>query len=150
MLAMAIVSTRMIRLQHAPIDVAEVIREVQSPASGAVNVFIGTTRDHATGRSVRSLNYEAHETMALREVEKIVAAAKERWKVDEITVVHRLGRVDVGEASVVIAVSAPHRAEAFDACRHVIDAMKQTVPIWKLEEFTDGTSEWSGQPSTEV
>jgi molybdopterin synthase catalytic subunit len=139
--------SEMIRLQHAPIDVDEVIQNVLAPASGAVDVFIGTTRDHAAGRSVRALDYEAHETMALREIEKIVAAAKERWKVAGIAVIHRLGRVNVGEASVVIAVSAAHRAEAFDACRHVIDTLKQTVPIWKREEFTDGTSEWSGQPS---
>ncbi len=137
----------MIRLQREPLDVEEAIRSVLTPASGAVDVFIGTTRDHAAGRSVRSLDYEAHETMALREVEKIVVVARERWKVSGIAVIHRLGRVDVGEASVVIAVSAAHRAEAFDACRYVIDTLKQTVPIWKREEFTDGTSEWSGQPS---
>ena len=135
----------MIRLQREPLDVEVAIRSVLTPASGAVDVFIGTTRDHSAERLVRSLDYEAHETMAVREIGKIVAFAKERWKVNGISVIHRLGRIDVSEASVVIAVSAAHRAEAFDACRYVIDTLKQTVPIWKREEFTDGTSEWSGQ-----
>lgn len=134
----------MIRIQQEPIDIDATVRSVASPSSGAIDVFIGTTRDHANGRTVRSLAYEAHESMALKEVERIVDAARQRWTVENLSVVHRIGRVPVGEVSVVIAVSAPHRAEAFEACRFVIDRLKQTVPIWKKEEFADGTTEWSG------
>jgi molybdopterin synthase catalytic subunit len=133
-----------IRIQQGPIDLDASVRSVASPSCGAVNVFIGTTRDNAHGRSVRSLDYEAHETMALKEMERIVADAKRRWTLTAVAIVHRTGRVPVGEASVVIAVSAPHRAEAFEACRFMIDTLKQSVPIWKKEEFTDGSAEWSG------
>lgn len=139
----------MVRIQHEAIDLDATVRSVASPSAGAVDVFIGTTRDHADGRTVRSLAYEAHESMALQEAERIVELARQRWPVERVAVVHRIGRVPVGEASVVIAVSAAHRAEAFEACRFIIDALKQTVPIWKKEEFADGSSEWSGVSSLE-
>lgn len=130
-------------LQHSKVDVEEVIRSVATHASGAVDVFIGTTRDHAGGKGVKALEYEAFELMAVKEIEKIAAEAKSRWKVENISVVHRLGRVPVGEASVVIAVASAHRAEAFEACRYIIDTLKESVPIWKREEFVDGTIAWS-------
>lgn len=134
----------MVRLQQEPIVVEDVLRAVASASAGAIDVFIGTTRDNAEGRSVRSLDYEAHAPMALNEIERIVSDARRRWTLSGVAVVHRTGRVPVGEASVVIAVSAPHRSEAFEACRYIIDTLKQTVPIWKKEEFADGSSEWSG------
>ena len=139
----------MIRLQHERIDVDEVIRSVLGTSSGAVDVFIGTTRDRANGKPVRTLAYEAHELMAVREIEKIAAEASQRWKTDRISVVHRLGLVKVGEASVVVAVSSAHRAEAFEACRFVIDTLKKDVPIWKQEVYEDGSSEWPGHLSVQ-
>jgi molybdopterin synthase catalytic subunit len=138
-----------VRIQHEAIDIDATFRSVASPSAGAVDVFIGTTRDHAEGRTVQSLAYEAHEPMALQETERIVEIARQRWPVERVAVVHRLGRVPVGEVSVVIAVSAAHRAEAFEACRFIIDTLKQTVPIWKKEEFADGSAEWSGLGSLE-
>ncbi len=137
----------MVRIQTEPIEVDAVVRAVSASSTGAIDVFIGTTRDNAEGRAVRALDYEAHETMAIKELSRIVASVAERWKGSRAAVVHRIGRVPVGEASVVIAVSAPHRAEAFEACRYVIDTLKQTVPIWKKEEFHDGTAGWSGMSS---
>lgn len=137
----------MIRLQREVIDVGEVVRSVSRPTAGAIDVFIGTTRNNAGGRKVRSLEYEAHEVMAVRETEKIAARACERWSIDAVSVVHRLGPVAIGEASVVIAVASPHRAEAFEACRFVIDTLKKEVPIWKKELFEDGSTSWPGQPS---
>jgi molybdopterin synthase catalytic subunit len=136
----------MIRIQQEPIDIEGVIRTVADHAAGAVDVFIGTTRNHADGRDVRSLEYEAHGPMAEKEIARIVEAATARWRLTRTAVLHRVGRVPVGEASVVIAVSAAHRAEAFEACRFIIDSLKQTVPIWKKEEFVDGTTAWSGVP----
>lgn len=133
-----------IRIQRDPIDVDAILRSVASRSTGAIDIFIGTTRDHADGRIVRSLTYEAHEPMALKETRRIVEVARQRWPIEHVSVVHRIGRVPVGEASVVIAVSAAHRAEAFEACRYIIDSLKQTVPIWKKEEFEDGSAEWSG------
>lgn len=134
----------LIRIQRDPIDLDATVRSVASPSTGAVDVFIGTTRNHADGRAVRSLTYEAHEPMALKETKRIVEVARQRWPIEHVSVVHRVGRVPLGEASVVIAVSAAHRAEAFEACRYIIDTLKQTVPIWKNEEFEDGSTEWSG------
>lgn len=134
----------MVQLQPEVIDIDAVIRSVASDAAGAIDVFVGTTRNNAAGRSVRSLEYEAHETMALQEMERLSAEAMRRWELTAVSMVHRTGRVPAGEVSVVIAVSAPHRAEAFEACRFIIDTLKQTVPIWKKEEFADGTTEWTG------
>ncbi len=127
----------MVRLQREAIELDAVLRLVASGSAGAIDIFVGTTRDNADRRSVRSLEYEAHEAMALKEMERITAEADRRWKLTGVAVVHRTGRVLVGEASVAIAVSAPHRAEAFEACRFIIDTLKQTVPIWKKEEFAD-------------
>jgi molybdopterin synthase catalytic subunit len=139
----------MIRIQREPIEVDAVIREVSHPGAGAVDVFIGTTRNEAGGRGVRSLEYEAHGSMAEKEIGRIVETARTTWRLSAVSVVHRVGLVPVGEASVVIAVSAPHRAEAFEACRFVIDSLKQTVPIWKKEKFDDGSTAWSEGASTD-
>lgn len=135
----------MISFTHSEIDIASIVREVKTPASGAINIFIGTTRDHHKGRQVTLLEYEGYEPMALKMMEKIVEDAKHRWPLHRVSIVHRLGKVPVGEASVVLAVSSRHRREAFDACQFLIDALKQSVPIWKREHFSDGTIEWSRQ-----
>ncbi|HLF20065.1 MAG TPA: molybdenum cofactor biosynthesis protein MoaE [Bacteroidota bacterium] len=135
----------MIRIQNTPIRVEVVVGSVTTVASGAINAFIGTTRNHSRGRAVKLLEYEVYEPMALRMMERIIQEAKSRWDIHDTAIVHRVGRVNVGEASVVIAVSSAHRDEAFEACRFLIDRLKQVVPIWKREFFEDGTIEWSPQ-----
>jgi molybdopterin synthase catalytic subunit len=136
----------MVQLTHIRIDVQAVIASVSTAESGGVDVFIGTTRNHSGGRAVLALEYEAYEPMALKVMERVAGEARRRWAVEKIAIVHRTGRVEVGEASVVIAVSSPHRREAFEACRYLIDRLKSEAPIWKREFFADGTVEWSGQP----
>lgn len=129
----------MIQLTDQPIDIAQAIASVQAVQAGAVNVFIGTVRNHTAARKVVRLEFEAYDTMAVREMEKIAAAVKEKWpSVAHVAIQHRTGVLGVGEVAVVIAVSAPHRQEAFEACRYIIDTLKQTVPIWKKEIFEDG------------
>lgn len=128
----------MIRLQSDPIDVAAMVSEVRGDGDGAVSLFVGTVRDAHAGRSVLFLEYEAYEGMAVREIQRIAGEATARFGVTRIAVVHRLGRVDIGEASIAIAVAAVHRAPAMDACRFVIDGVKSTAPIWKREHFVDG------------
>lgn len=134
----------MVALTNRPIDVADLISQLTAPESGGIDVFIGTTRNHSNGRDVLRLEYEAFETMAVDQMKDLERRARERWPLHRVVIVHRLGIVPVGEASVVIGVSAGHRKEAFEACRFLIDALKQEVPIWKREHFADGTVEWSG------
>jgi len=109
-----------------------------SPESGGIDVFIGTVRNATKGKKVLKLDFEAYEPMAVSEMNKIAAQAFERWPVQKILIHHRTGLLQVGEVPVVIAVSAAHRDAAFDACRYIIDTLKQTVPIWKKESFEDG------------
>jgi molybdopterin synthase catalytic subunit len=106
-----------------------------------VDVFIGTTRDHSDGKKVLSLEYEAYEPMATAVLHEIERTARARWPIENIAIVHRIGKVEIGEASVVIAVSAVHRREAFEACRWAIDTLKKDAPIWKKERF-EGGSAW--------
>jgi molybdopterin synthase catalytic subunit len=109
-----------------------------SPESGGIDVFIGTVRNTTKGKKVIKLEFEAYEPMAIAEMEKIAKQAFEQWPVQKVLIHHRTGVLEVGEVPVVIAVSAAHRAAAFDACRFIIDTLKQTVPIWKKEIFEDG------------
>jgi len=120
------------------IDTDAVVAAVGSPGVGAVVTFLGTTRDHNDGRSVTRLEYEAYPAMAVAEMRKIAATARERWAIAAIAIVHRIGIVPVGEASVVIAVAAAHREPAFAACHFAIDRLKEVVPIWKKEHFAGG------------
>jgi molybdopterin synthase catalytic subunit len=129
-------STNVIALTRKPIDVAALA--APTPADGALCIFIGVVRDHNAGRAVLYLEYEAFEEMALPLMEEIGAEARRRWPVTTIAIVHRLGRLEIGEASVAVAVVSPHRAEAFAACRYAIDTLKATVPIWKKEFYADG------------
>ncbi|MCP3981976.1 MAG: molybdenum cofactor biosynthesis protein MoaE [bacterium] len=131
----------MVRLQSETIDTAELIRRVQTDADGAVALFVGAVRDHNEGRSVTRLEYQAYSEMALPEMEKIESETLERFPVTRVAIVHRTGTLAVGEASVAVAVSSPHRGDAFDACRHAIDTLKKTVPIWK-KEFFEGGETW--------
>lgn len=131
----------MVRVQHEPIDAQALMRAVRSDADGAVALFVGTVRDHNQDRRVVALAYSAYEEMALREMNRVRSRALAAYAVSEIGVVHRLGELALGEAAVAVAVAAPHRAAAFEACRFVIDTLKTTVPIWKKERF-DGGQEW--------
>jgi molybdopterin synthase catalytic subunit len=127
------------RLVREPIDVASLAGT--DAADGAVCLFVGVVRNENRGRAVLRLEYEAYEEMALPLMEEIAADAARRFPVTDVRLVHRLGRLEVGEASVAVAVSSPHRAEAFAACRFAIDTLKAQVPIWKKELYADG-SEW--------
>ena len=131
----------MVRVQHDPIDHQAMMASVQTDADGAVTLFLGTVRDHNKGRRVTGLAYSAYEEMALSELRRVRERALDQFEVTGVAVVHRLGELALGEASVAVAVAAPHRGAAFDACRFVIDTLKETVPIWKKETF-EGGEEW--------
>lgn len=132
----------MLELTDQPIDVAAVLRQVEAPGAGAVASFVGTVRNQAGGRAVRRLHYEAYGPMALRQLGHVVAQARQRWPMlQAAAVTHRVGTLEIGDVAVAVAVSTPHRAEAFAACQFIIDTLKQVVPIWKREEYEDGT-EW--------
>ncbi len=133
----------MISVIDRSIDVSEVLASVRDTSAGAIDLFIGTTRDVSRGKKVKFLEYEAYGPMAQRQMEQMVQEAFGKWKVHKISIVHRIGRVALGEASVVIAVSSAHRREAFDACRYLIDTLKRDIPIWKKEYFEDGAV-WVG------
>ena len=133
----------MIDIVSHPIDVSAVAAAAADAASGATVTFAGTTRDHNDGRRVVRLEYEAYPEMALAEMRKIAETARGRWQIERIAIVHRIGVVPVGEASVVIAVSAAHRVAAFEACHWAIDRLKEVVPIWKKEHF-EGGEVWIG------
>ena len=128
-----------VELTVEEIDVSRLILHVTRPGNGAVGTFHGVVRDNADGRAVTKLYYEAYESMALQQMQSLVDDTVERWPVDDVALVHRTGELQIGEASVVIAVGSPHRAAAFEACRHIIDTLKTTVPIWKREFFDDGS-----------
>lgn len=135
----------MARLTRDPIDHEALTGSVRSPRCGAVVLFLGTVRD-LTGDFVTAyLDYEAYEPMAERKLAEIEAAVNDRWPAATVATVHRLGRLHPGEVSVAVAVAAPHRAEAFDACRFAVDALKELVPIWKRENAPDGTGDWVHQ-----
>jgi len=132
---------RLAELRDGPLSVDEVLSAVRDPAAGGIALFVGVVRDHDQDRGVVRLSYSAHPSAGaeLRRVAEKVAAS---FDVRALAAVHRTGELDVGEIAVVVAVSCPHRAEAFDACRALIDELKATAPIWKHQEFGDGGSEW--------
>lgn len=130
-------------VDDAPIDTGRLLAAVGDPAAGASVLFLGTTRNENAGRRVTRLEYEAFATMAVREMRALARQARRRWPVRRVAMVHRVGVVPVGEASVGIAVSAGHRAEAFEACHWLIDRLKELVPIWKKEHYRGGTV-WIG------
>jgi molybdopterin synthase catalytic subunit len=136
----------MIKITEKPIDVQKVIDTATSLGAGAVNVFIGTVRNSAHGKTVLWLEYEAYESMAVAEIKKIIDDASHRWPMLGWGVSHRIGTLKPGEVSVVVAVSTPHRADSFAACQHIIDTIKQKAPIWKKEVFEDGEEWISARP----
>ena len=125
-----------------PLDPSAVLAEVAGVGNGASIIFVGTVRDVNDGRAVSGIEYTTYETMAVRELEAIVAEAASRFGTTDVVVEHRVGRLGLGEASVVIAVAHPHRAQAYDASRFIIEELKRRVPIWKREEYVDGTRAW--------
>jgi len=139
---MDITGGAMIEITHAPIDPAEVLRHVASNQAGAVVLFLGTTREFTDGRQTESLEYECYPEMARQKMGELVSQARSRWPLLACAIVHRVGHLQLGEASVAIAVSSPHRQAAFEAGQWLIDTLKQVVPIWKKENWADGTSQW--------
>ena len=133
----------MIEITAEPIDHAAVTERVQSPLAGAVCTFLGTVREITGDRRTVALAYEAYPEMAKKKMAELEDEARRRWPVIELALVHRVGHLDLGEVSVVVAVSCPHRQESFEACRWLIDTLKEVVPIWKKEIWADGKEEWA-------
>ena len=136
-------------LTRDPIDAEGLVTAAKFGEDGAVVVFDGIVRNNTRGRRTLYLDYEAYEEMAVRKMDELGAHARDRFGVRRVTIVHRLGRLEVGETSVLIVVASAHRAQAFDACRWIIDTLKRTVPIWKKETFVDGTVWAAGEPFPE-
>jgi molybdopterin synthase catalytic subunit len=132
----------MIELTNNAIDTTAILNRVRHRDAGAIVLFLGTTREVTAGRQTVALDYEAYREMAEPQLQALESEARRRWPVIECIIVHRLGRVPPAEASVAIAVSTPHRADAFDAGQWLIDSLKHDVPIWKREQRADGTTEW--------
>ncbi|HEX6544483.1 MAG TPA: molybdenum cofactor biosynthesis protein MoaE [Ktedonobacterales bacterium] len=133
-----------IKITRDPLDDAAVralVREATHASDGGVVTFEGVVRDHARGKRIRYLEYDAYPEMAEERMAAIAAEVEQRWQTDHVAIVHRIGRLEIGECSVVVVVACPHRAEAFEACRYAIDTLKTTVPIWKKEVAEDG-EEW--------
>ncbi|HEX8911887.1 MAG TPA: molybdenum cofactor biosynthesis protein MoaE [Humisphaera sp.] len=137
-------ATDWIALTPAPLDAAAAVRFVTDPAAGGIDLFLGTTRAerNAAGHDLLALDYEAYADMAVARLKQLAAEARKRWPIVKLAVLHRTGRVPVGEASVAVAVASPHRAEAFEACRFLIDELKKDVPIWKQEVWAEGPATW--------
>jgi molybdopterin converting factor subunit 1 len=140
------VSGGAVRLSAEPLDVGAAVAEVADDRAGAIATFIGTTRIESRGRTVINLEYEAYEGMAERVMEELAVSLRERYSLCAVSIHHRVGRVGIGDQSVVIAVSAPHRHDALAACREAIDTLKETVPLWKKEVY-EGGEEWIGRGS---
>jgi molybdopterin synthase catalytic subunit len=132
----------MISLTQSPIDPSAILAQASSNDAGAVVLFLGTTREFTKGKQTASLDYECYPQMAEAKLAELEAQALEKWPLLHISIVHRLGRLGLGEASIAIAVSSPHRQAAFEAGKWLIDTIKEDVPIWKQENWADGTSEW--------
>lgn len=132
----------MIELVREKIDSQAVLDAVATPRAGAIVLFLGTTREWTKGRRTLWLDYECYPELANRKLAELEAEARRRWPIIECRIVHRLGRVDLAEASVAVAVSSPHRRDAFEAGQWLIDTLKEVVPIWKQEHWEDGSAEW--------
>ena len=132
----------MIQLTNNPIDSAQILAAAAHPHAGAVVLFLGVTRQLTAGRETASLDYECYPEMAAKKLQELEAEARTRWPLLHCEIVHRLGHLEIGEASIAIAVSSPHRKAAFEAGEWLIDTIKQVVPIWKQENWQDGASEW--------
>ncbi len=136
-------------ITRKPVNKDAILAQIQRPEDGAVVIFEGVVRNHSRGRQTLFLEYEAYEEMALKQMNALAGQARSQFQVREVSLVHRLGHLDVGETSVVIVVASAHRAAAFDACHWLIDTLKRTVPIWKKEHFEDGAVWADGEPFPE-
>ena len=125
-----------------PLSVDEALMFVADPRAGGTCVFLGTVRDHSAAGDVTGLTYEAWDDLAVRRLDEIATEATDRWDLCAVALLHRTGSLGVGETSVIVAASAPHRAEAFEASRHAIERLKEDVPIWKKEGLVSGASHW--------
>ena len=134
--------TVLVRISADPLDVHEALSFVADPGAGGTCVFVGTVRDSSPAGPVTGLHYEAWEELADARLREVAAELLERWSVRRAAILHRVGDLAIGEASVVVACSAPHRADAFDACRHGIERLKEDVPIWKKEGLVSGEAQW--------
>lgn len=132
----------MVALTEEPLDADSIIEKVQSARAGAVVLFLGTTRELTNGRRTESLDYECYPEMAAKKLAELELEARRRWQLVECAIVHRLGHLEIGETSVAVAVSSAHRQAAFEAGQWLIDTLKQTVPIWKKENWADGATDW--------
>ena len=132
----------MIELTRKPLETTSLLDRARSPAAGAVLLFLGVTRQHTDGRETAELHYDAYEAMAVQELSALETEARQRWELVECLIVHRLGCVPLGEASVAIVTASAHRHAAFAAGQWLIDTLKQRVPIWKQEHWADGSMEW--------
>jgi molybdopterin synthase catalytic subunit len=132
----------LVRVTADPLSVDEALAAVADPGAGGTCVFIGTVRDHSKAGDVTGLRYEAWDELAVARLHEIAEEMTTKWPVRRVAILHRTGDLSVGEASVVIACSAPHRADAFEACRHGIERLKEDVPIWKKEELVSGEAHW--------
>ena len=133
-----------VKITRDPLDEAAIttlVRSLADPADGGIVIFQGVVRDNARGKRVRYLEYDAYPEMAEQQMASIAAEVERRWHTGNVALVHRIGRLEIGECSVVVVVACPHRGEAFEACRYAIDTLKTTVPIWKKEVAEDG-EEW--------
>lgn len=140
----------MFRITPEPLDALELMRAVESGAAGAISLFAGVVRNENIGRTVEFLEYDAYPPMAERKMREIADEVRAKWPVTGVAMAHRTGRLEIGEASVIIAVSSPHRADAIEACHYAIDRLKATVPVWKKEVF-EGGEEWlEGTPIGEA
>jgi molybdopterin converting factor subunit 1 len=138
-----------VSITRQPIDTDALLEKMKSPEDGAAIVFEGIVRNNTRGRRTLFLDYEAYEEMAVKEMESLVARVLDQFQVRDAAIIHRLGRIEIGETSVLIIVASAHRAAAFDACRWLIDTLKRTVPIWKKEHFEDGAVWSDGEPFPE-
>jgi molybdopterin synthase catalytic subunit len=132
----------MVSLVDTPIDTAGLLAAVSTRQAGAVVLFLGTVREMTGQRRTLALDYECYRQMAEKKLAELEAEARRRWPIVECAIVHRLGHLELGEASVAVAVSTPHRQDAFEAGKWLIDTLKEVVPIWKRENWSDGTTEW--------
>lgn len=136
----------MIEVTEKPIPIEQLIEEVQDNAYGAVVTFLGTVRDYSRGKKVLHMFYDAYKEMAEKKLREIAEEIGQKWGLKDATIVHRVGRLELGEVSLLIAVASPHRREAFEACQYAVNRIKQIVPIWKKEVWEDGEgwveSEW--------
>ena len=135
-----------VQIVHERIDRTVTLNNFRCPADGAMVTFEGVVRDNSRGRRTLFLEYEAYEEMAIKEMNRLVEAALAQFSIRQVMIVHRIGRLNIGETSVLIAVASPHRGAAFDACRWLIDSLKRTVPVWKKEHFEDGAVWADGEP----